>query len=45
MDGQTDMTDLVVAFRNFANAAKERILGLAKSYVQMVLFCGTSLSK
>jgi hypothetical protein len=26
-DGQTDMTNLIVAFRNFANAARDILVG------------------
>ena len=33
-DGQTDMTKLIVAFRNFANAPKKKLLGIKKNFRQ-----------
>jgi len=37
LDGQTDMTELIVFFRNFANAPKKRVIYpmLSKSYLKI----------
>jgi hypothetical protein len=38
-DGQTDMTKLIVAFRNFANAPNKEINILVNKYLSTVKVC------